>query len=130
MIVQACRRRLASFMQTLGHWKKWLRIRFLDHLSSIFRPQGLWASLRCPVQEDRQLGAAEDTGRQSDRVNSENDEILDFFHGLRIGEFCWCLRLSSWIVRGDVLGCSETGGMPAHSAPHDKFELWESWSEP
>ena len=30
----------------------------------------------------------------------------------------------------DVLGCPETGGLPAQPGSQDKCEPWESWSEP
>ena len=48
------------------------------------RPQGLWASLRYPVQSDRQLGPADDTGRPRHRLHVEDDDHTTIFSGFCI----------------------------------------------
>ena len=59
------------------------------------RPQGLWASLRYPVQSDRQLGPADDIGRPRHRLHFEDAEHTTKFTGSCISEGCPVTRVMS-----------------------------------
>ena len=59
------------------------------------RPQGLWASLRYPVQSDRQLGPADDTGRPRHRLHFEDDDHSTIFSGFYISVGCPVARVMS-----------------------------------
>ena len=62
------------------------------------RPQGLWASLRYPVQSDRQLGPPDDTGRPRHRLHFEDAEHTTKFTGSCISASCVHRELTTRVI--------------------------------